>query len=184
MPQFKLMVDQLLSLCDGDFNGLIDVITGACYRNEYCTKSDFCILIHKINKRWNIAAQTKKGYNATQCLKQYCRMKYSENKNTMTSPPKNASCKAEFVKWASLNNVSLADFDTPRQDYLIQEITNVNDSTESIDSIESHDSVRGSAMLLASLNGSISPLIPDDSNEGNNKETNSLDRISLKNILN
>ena len=58
---------------------------------------------------WNVGAKAKKVYNATQSLKQYCRLKYSENPG-LSPPPRNSCCKADFVRWAEDNGVSLENF--------------------------------------------------------------------------
>eukprot|EP01129_Flabellula_baltica_P010644 TRINITY_DN4517_c0_g1_i1.p1 TRINITY_DN4517_c0_g1~~TRINITY_DN4517_c0_g1_i1.p1 ORF type:complete len:211 (+),score=21.08 TRINITY_DN4517_c0_g1_i1:71-703(+) len=104
-------MDDILEMCTGNFSMMVDSILTMGYTENQCSKTDLCVLIHKINNRWNVGAKAQKVYNATQSLKQYCRLKYAESDCRLPPPPKNSKTKAEFVQWANDNGISLADFE-------------------------------------------------------------------------
>jgi beta-galactosidase GanA len=55
-------------------------------------------------------------FNSTQALKRFCREQYKEvsqrNPNAVSKPPKNSASKAEFVTWATQNNIDISHFRT------------------------------------------------------------------------
>eukprot|EP01129_Flabellula_baltica_P002117 TRINITY_DN11968_c0_g1_i1.p1 TRINITY_DN11968_c0_g1~~TRINITY_DN11968_c0_g1_i1.p1 ORF type:complete len:287 (+),score=61.13 TRINITY_DN11968_c0_g1_i1:63-923(+) len=116
----NLMTEKMLKmseLCGGSFPDMIEALLTMGYDDNRCTKSDFCLLIHKINKLWSCSessasqSNVKKSYNVTQAFKKFCRKKYSENKQWMRPPPKNAATKREFVRWAEDHGVSMKEFE-------------------------------------------------------------------------
>jgi hypothetical protein len=64
----------------------------------------------------NTAASGGGRFNSTQALKRFCREQYKEasqrNPTSVAKPPKNSASKAEFVTWATQNNIDISHFRT------------------------------------------------------------------------